>query len=363
VRDCLLLYLAGFLLSEFVGVARGLSVTPWKARYLLWVPLFFLLFQVAYQRTRDFVSVATAVIAAAQVKGLLAIWVQKVAAPELTGGELAYATNHGDSILFTMAIVILLVQAMEGLPRALTRLFLLLPLPLTGMVLNRRRIAWAMLELSVLLIFFISSWRPWKRWITGAVLVGAPVVLLYLAVGWNSSSSLFGPVHKVRTMLDSSVDASTYWRDVETWNVASSIRNGSILGTGLGGEYVEYMQNDDISAGYPDYRRWPHNTVLGLLLFAGPLGFAAIWFLYPMTIFLAVRAYRYARDRVDRVAALSSVAAVVCGCVMAWGDTGLAFRQVTLAFALALAVAGKLSVSTGAWPRGAGKATPGPGTA
>jgi O-antigen ligase len=111
------------------------------------------------------------------------------------------------------------------------------------------------------------------------------------------------------------------------------------------------MQNDDISIGYPDYRGWPHNTVLGQLLLAGTFGFAAIWMPNLITIFLAVRAYRRAMEPGQRAAALACVCAVVCCCFMAWGDTGVHFMQHKLAAALALAVAGKLSLTTGAWPR------------
>ncbi len=277
---------------------------------------------------------------------------QQVAAPQLTGGRLAYATNHGDSILFTMALVILVVRAMERTtPRAGVQLLLFAPLPIYGQMLNGRRIAWAMLELALMLIYFICPWRAWKRTLTRTLLVGAPLVLIYVGVGWNSAGGgAFGPVHKLRTMLDSSVDSSTFWREVEAWNVASSLRDRPILGVGLGGEYVEHMVNDDIATFYPDYRGWPHNTVLGLMLYAGLPGFIAHWMLYPVVIFLAVRAYRRARWPYERAAALACAGAVVCAAFMAWGDTGLHFNQAKLALAAAAALASKLAVSTGAWP-------------
>ncbi|MGC3996236.1 MAG: O-antigen ligase family protein [Anaeromyxobacter sp.] len=297
-RDALLLYLLGFLYAEAISVASGHGLAPWKARYLLHVPLLFLLFQAAYRDPRDFRALAMAVVAAAQIKGLIAFYVQIVAV-RLTGGKLAYATNHGDSVLFVMALVILAVRVMEQTSRrAMLEAAALAVLPMVGLMENGRRIAWAMLELALMLIYFVSPWKAWKRTVTRAILIGAPVLLLYVAAGWNSGGGgLFGPVHKIRTMLDGSVDSSTFWREVEAWNVANTMRDRPYIGTGLGGEYVETMMNDDISAGYKEYREWPHNTVLGLLLYAGLPGFTLTWFVYPVTLFLAVRILPARPDR------------------------------------------------------------------
>lgn len=352
-RDLTLLYLAGLGYAVAVGAFQGVPLSPWKVRYILHVPLLFVLFHLAFRNVRDLAPVGRAIVVAAHVKALLAAWIQYVVAPELTGGQLAYATNHGDSVLFVAAILIVLARAMERTnPRNVLAAVLLLPVPIWGMILNQRRIAWAMLEMSLLVFYVVSPWRPWKRRLTTSLLVAAPLVLLYVGIGWNSpGGGFFGPVHKVRTLLDSSVDASTFWRDVEAWNIASTIRDRSFLGIGLGGEYVEYMKNDDISAGYADYRGWPHNTILGLILYAGVFGSMALWLLYPGTMFLAVRGYRHAASHRDRTAALVCVGAVVSCFMMAWGDTGQHFTQVKLALALALAVAGKVAVSTGAWGR------------
>jgi O-antigen ligase len=349
-RDVLVLYVGGVLMAEALSLAKGLGPVPWKVRYLLHGPLFFLLFQNAYRHPADFRPLAVAIVAAAHVKALLAAWVQLVVAPTLTGGKLATATNHGDSVLFAMAVLVVIVPALEKLNRrTVLRAVFLLILPVWGIVLNDRRLAWAMLAMSLFAIFCISPWRPWKRKLVRGLLIGAPIVAAYVWVGWNhSSSGLFAPVAKIKSMIDSK-NPSTYWRDVETWNIAMSIQRSPITGVGLGGEYVEHMFNDDISSIYPDYRAWPHNTILGLLLLTGVFGFWAIWLLYPFVVFLAVRSYRRASTPADRSAALLCVAAIVCCCAQAWGDTGAHFKQYNMALGAALALAGKLAISTGAW--------------
>ena len=183
-------------------------------------------------------------------------------------------------------------------------------------------------------------------------LVLAPVVGLYVAVGWNhSGSALFAPVKMIRSVEDSSTDDSTHWREVENWNIGMSIRQHPLMGLGLGGEYTEYMRNGSIAAFYPQYRAWPHNSVLGLLLLAGVFGFTAIWSLFALVVYLAARSYRRATVPEHRVAALACIASVI-GCMsIAYGDTGANLFQFRLFAALSLAVAAKLAIATGAWPR------------
>ena len=154
----------------------------------------------------------------------------------------------------------------------------------------------------------------------------------------------------LRSLTDSKMDSSTRWRDVENWNLAMSIRQHPILGLGLGHEYTEFVKGDDISSLFADFRGWPHNSVLGLILFAGPFGFTAIWSLLGCVVFLSVRSYRMARGPDDRIVAMSCLATVIVSAVLAFSDTGAHHAQYRVLVALALAISGKLSVVTGAWP-------------
>jgi hypothetical protein len=113
------------------------------------------------------------------------------------------------------------------------------------------------------------------------------------------------------------------------------------------------MANDDVSAGFKEYREWPHNTILGQILLLGLLGFTAVWLLPALAIFLSVRSYWAATTGEQRVSAACCMAAVVSCQVLAWGDTGAHFPQYKVVFGLALAQAARLAVTTGAWPAAA----------
>jgi hypothetical protein len=348
--DFLLLYVAGVVISEMVGLARGLSVAPWKLRNLLHPILLALLFLAAYRGPRDQRLVGRIVVFAACARAILAIVVQRVAV-SLTGGPYAHATSHGDSVLFSVASFILLIDLLERPDRhRLLRTILLLPLIVAGMVENDRRLVWVMVALMFAAAYVALPMRGWKRAMSRAVLIALPVLVIYAAAGWNSQSRFFAPLRTFRTVSDTSVDRSAYWREVENWNIVESMRANPILGTGLGGEYTEHMPNDDVSQGFKEFREWPHNTVLGLLLLMGLLPFTATWLLLPLVIFLSVRSCRMAVHAEDRVAALSCIGAAVACMVLAYGDTGAHFPQYKIFVALAVAVSARLAVATGAWP-------------
>lgn len=361
MRGALWVFLAGFAWSWGIGIAKGQGLVIWKVRYLLHIPFFFLFFQIAFRRPADYLPVGIAIVAAAHVKTLIAAWVQLVEAPAQTGGRLAAATNHGDSILFAVAALLLIVHVLERSTwRAAARTLPFLILPLWGMLLNERRLVWAILAMALAIIFLSTSWRPWKTKIVRLAIFTAPLLFAYFTVGWKNTEAggIFRPLAEVRTMLDGSVDRSTLWRDRETWNITKTIRENSPLGIGYGGAYVEYTFNDDISAMYKEYREWPHNTVLGLLLLTGIPGFAAIWLIHLVTVFLALRAERLAETTEQRIAATACVASVVACLAMAWGDTGAHFLQYKIVAALTMGIAAKLATETGGWPAGGGQ----PGT-
>lgn len=350
LRTFLLLYVAGVLLAEAFGLARGLPAAPWKLRNLLHPIALALLFLAAYRGPRDHRLLGRVVVFAAAFKAALGIVVQRIAVVE-TGGMYDWATSHGDSVLSSVALFLVLGDAVaHPTRRRLLQATLISALLLDGAVANNRRIFWVMVILTLVVAYAVSPMRGWKLGLTRFLVVAAPVAALYLAVGWNRSGTPFGPVQTLRGIVDSSVNRSSYWREVEDWNIAMSMRQMTWTGTGLGGQYTEIMPNDDVSRSYKEYREWPHNNYLGLLLLLGPFGFTAVSALSGLVVFLAFRSFRRATNVDDKVAAFGCLAAVVACHVMSWGDLGSHFPQYKVFSALAVAVAARLAVATGAWP-------------
>ena len=350
MRGLVVVYVVAVAFAVANGVVHGQSVVPWKVRNLLHPILLFVLFSAALRGPQDHLLFGRLVVGAALVRSILSIVVQRLAIAE-TGGKYATATSHGDSVLFSVAVVLLLADAMERADlRRTGRAALLLPLLLAGMAENGRRIAWVMLLVMLVVTYLVSPMRGWKRSFTRFVVVALPVIALYVGVGWNSDGRIFAPLQTLRGVSDTSYDHSAYWREVENWNIAMSMRERPVLGLGLGGRYTEHMFNDDISSLYREYREWPHNTVLGLLLLLGLFAFTAVWSLSAAALFLAFRSYRVAVAPEHRAAALACVAMLVACHVLGYGDTGAHYPQYKIFLGLALAVASKLAVVTGAWP-------------
>jgi hypothetical protein len=293
------------------------------------------------------------VVFSACVKAGMAYWVRLTIESQLPE-KMATTTNHGDSVLFAAACLVLITWFAERWDRhSLLALVLFLPPILVGMQANRRRLAWVDLGMALAAIFVVTPWRRWKQFVTRSAILAAPVVLLYVAAGWGSSGGAFAPLRILRTVSDAKVDRSTLYRDVENWNLIMSIDEEPVLGRGFGHGYTEHMSYGptlDISRAFALYRAEPHNAVLGLLLFAGLLAFTGMWLLLGVGVFLAVRALWRAEAAVDRAAALCALGSVVVICVQFYGDLGQYFTQFRVVAALALVVAGKLAVATGAWP-------------
>ena len=143
--------------------------------------------------------------------------------------------------------------------------------------------------------------------------------------------------------------ASTHAREIENFNLSQTLRHHP-LGTGLGHEYEEAEKGPDISGSFALYRYIPHNSVLWMLTAGGPLGFFLLWWLFVVGIFLAARSHRMARTPHDRSAALGALCAQLLFLIQAYGDMGTQSWSTAWLAAAALAVAGRLAVSTGAWP-------------
>ncbi|HET8538652.1 MAG TPA: O-antigen ligase family protein [Anaeromyxobacter sp.] len=343
-------YLGAILLATANGLARGgdAEVAVWQTRPLLETAALTMVFLAALRERGAEVLAARVVVLAAVVRAALAAWVRWVVAPGTTF-DLEYATDHGDSMLFTLAFVLVAAHLLERRDRARAFAALaVLPVLLVGIHANGRRTAWLQLALGLLLFLVVARGAAWRRQLGRAALVALPFLVLYGAAGWSSTSAAFRPVQLVRSVTDSTVDRSTWDRQVENWNLAMSMRDRPLLGRGFGHEWTEYFAGDAITEIFHRYRAHPHNQLLGVLLFAGPLGFAAIWAPFAVLVLAGVRAYPRARTPEQRATALAVAATSVVVGVQCFSDLGPFWPQYAVLTALALAAAGRLATETGA---------------
>jgi O-antigen ligase len=251
-------------------------------------------------------------------------------------------------MLFASAFCMVVVLLLRGAGR---RAALTLPLLLGGMIANNRRVVWIELLVGLAVVYALSPPTPQKRAVTRMAVRVLPIALVYLAAGWGSGSGIFAPARILRSVADAKVDGSTEWRDWENYDMCYTLRLGPLLGTGYGHGYEEIVKLPDISDHYALYRYAPHNSILGLWVYGGLLGFTALWSMLVVGVFLAARSARHATSTMDGVASVTSAAAILVYVVHCYGDMGLGTWASVCTAGPALAFAGRLALGTGAWPR------------
>ncbi|MEO0480988.1 MAG: O-antigen ligase family protein [Planctomycetota bacterium] len=329
------------------GLARGGE--PYFAYYQVWRFLAGLLFAFlltcALRSTRDLRTLGMCIVSAAVIRALLCIyfyWTQ------IRGSsyELEYLTNHDDAILCVAAVLVLANWAVvSGRLKAWLLIGMLFPVLFYAMVLNERRIAWVELAGAAMASYFMLGPGPLRRRIHRVAIVAAPLALVYVAVGWGREGAIFAPV-KALSSAGSSSDPSSLTRQEEVRNLlyTFSTAGNPIFGTGWGLPFhkVESVWSN-YSADWIFDLYTPHNSLLGLAVFAGIFGILGIWGVVPIGAWLAARAYNQTTDTTIRSSAMAVVGCLVAYSVHCYGDIGFQSFTCGLILGTALGVAGKLA--------------------
>jgi O-antigen ligase len=337
--------------AEFAnGVLHGgdMQMAKIQIQTFVFTMMLAYLLSVALRGIQDYKVIGRLILAAACMKAVLAIYVYKEIMPTLVPSA-EVATTHGDSMLFTTAAMLLISRFYEQPNRRnliLTAGFL--PLMVWAMIANNRRTAWVEIAASIITLYIISHRTKLKRLITQTLVLSVPVVIGYIAVGWNSSSRIFAPIKTFRSVGDGQVDPSTLYRDLENFNLIQMLKEHTLLGSGFGQPYKIVVIMPDISF-FQEWRFMPHNSVLGLWAFTGWLGFTGLSMAAVAAVYFAARAYRAAQQPVERTAAFMSIAAIVIYWVQCWADIGFSERTGIFLIGPAIAIAARMVVSTGAW--------------
>jgi hypothetical protein len=336
------------------GLVRGgdMGMALWQMDRVIYLPIIFLLFHLALRGPADHLVLGKVVIVAATTRALAATYIiHTVYTPPDENGIitiLPYATTHHDSVLFATGFVVCLAVAFTRPgPRFMRVVYVVLPILILGMISNHRRMVWVQAALVPVALYILTPSNAIKRKVQRIAMIAAPFVAIYCAAGWNSGSNLFKPVKILRSVVDSKSDNSTLWRDIENFDLISTIRDNPVLGTGYGHPYNEVVTLPAVD--YPLEHFLPHNSILGMLSYSGYVGYAAMTLLWVAGAFFAMRAYYASTTALDRAAAISCFGVVLVYLIQCWGDLGLGAPTGIWLVAPALAVAGKLAVANGAW--------------
>ena len=350
----LLLSLGTIVLSVLWGVLGGGSAywAYYQVSPLVLGLIAAALLLAAIRSPEDLKALGTTIVAAAVLRALLALYYfftfvygQETYPPHMT--------SHDDSPLFAAGIVVLGSWALaRGRFTAWLALAVaLLPL-LMAMKVNNRRVVWFELVLGGLVMYLMLPRGRMRRRLNRALVIALPVFALYAAVGWGRSGAIFAPLRAFGSTTGQTTDSSTLARHEENLNLAITFVQHPVFGSGWGQQFLSISSYFAYFGGGFDemYRYTPHNSLLALVAFTGVLGLIGTWSVMPIISFLGAGASRAARDPVTRAAAMAAVSMVPVYGVHSYADIGLQTLTNSLLLAVAIGVAGRASVWTGAWP-------------
>jgi hypothetical protein len=340
------------------GVSRGgnTKVTYWQFHQMAVLPIMAWLFNSVVRGPQDFRRIGQIIIACCVIKAFLgAYFIVFIARPRGLWHE--YATHHSDTLLYVAGLMIAIVSySEERTKRNFRRMLVVCSIILMGMHYNDRRLAYVSFLLSAIAWFMLSPWTHARRQVARALIILAPVLPFYFAIGWANPTGIFSLIGPFKSIIEGEKTAANIgdqamdYRDMENFNVVQTWTKNPLLGTGWGHPFDEVIKMPDISKSFADYLYHPHNSVLGMLAYAGAIGFTGLWAYLCISQFLAVRAYHRAHEPLQRTACIVSISVFVAYVNQCFGDMGTISWIGTLLVAMAVVCVGKVATLTGAWP-------------
>ncbi len=337
-----------------MGVARGgiFREALWQFRALLFLPIAATLAMYALDIPKDLSKLFAVLLGGSVVKSLLGIFfMYGIAFPR--GVYPPHTTGHNDTMILVTAVVTALTLFWEKpIRRHFWLMLLWLPVIALALKLNDRRIAYVDIVMALGLIAWLSPMHEMKLKLKRVSVALTPVVVLYLAVGWNApNSKIFGPAQKVRSIIapaeDTEEESSNVERDIENYNLTKSWENNMLLGQGFGHAFTEYVPSNDFRQSA--FGHIGHNSILWLLWIGGIFGFTAVLAYLAVALFFLGRTLPSIAPWRERVALLVALSIIITYLMQAFGDMGTQSEMFDLFVAVSLAIIGRLATRANAW--------------
>jgi hypothetical protein len=334
------------------GVASGgdAHAAGWQVYLLFSAILASFAFASVFRTAAHFTMLAKAMLAAGLYRAFMCIvfylfYIRKGLITPLP----EYLTTHDDTVLWTVAISFVLLNAIMT-PTMKNRVTagLVIPFLLTAVQLNNRRLAWISLGGSLVTLYFLLPPSAVKRRARKIAMVIVPIIALYAAIGWGRPEPIFQPLKAFATV-SVQQDNSTKARNVENLGLIATANQGWIFGSGWGHKYVEVSDKYNIHF----FELWPyipHNSILGLFAFTGYFGFIGFWMIFPTAAFLHARTATFAPGSRERLIGMLGVVEILACADQWYGDMGAFSPTTTYTLAVCFAAALRIPIEAGTWP-------------
>jgi hypothetical protein len=241
-----------------------------------------------------------------------------------TTGDLQTLTTYEDPV-FVVTLLILLLGFLLYNVKNKQRLWLLLLLPplILGFYLGMQSAAYVSFVISLVIFFLILPMPKMWKFIKYSI----PILILvavYSAAFWNNDGHLGRPIQMIKSgIMITAGEAnmqdyySYFYRNLENYNLAHTVTNNPVLGTGFGDKYDQPLP----------MVHTPHNGLIWLLIKMGAVGFFAFWLFFNSFVAKGVRVFSRLTDPYLKVIMLVVLIAVVNQIVVSFFDLQLAYYR------------------------------------
>ena len=327
-----------FVYGQMTGGVRMVAI--FEARPLLYLVLLYLLIVNTFTEKRHYRRALGLAMIAISVQSLLSLNYYRHLSPfereNLESLSEHTATVHMNSLfVFTMALFLFRGSRWKRWGMAL------LSVPVVwAYLLSQRRGAMVAFFVGAIVLFIVLYRRRrttfWK--VTPPLSV---LSLVYLAGTWNSTGAAGLPATAVKSALfpgslSAEDAASSAYRDLETYNLWSTIRASPLTGRGFGRPFDVVVSLPDITF-FEFWQYLPHNSILWLWIKLGFFGFIAMLYLLARALYAGGRTAIRAGSADDLAVTLAGLGYVVMFAVFAYVDIGFGIRPI-IYLALAIAI-------------------------
>ncbi len=321
------------LVAGFVNGLRGggdLLIALWEVRALMYLCLMYVIVPQIVDTKRQIYILFWIIIIGITIKALQGV-VRFIDLGITTGGY-DVLTNHEDPVFMVTVFILFLgfiLYKTGNKQRNWILLFLLVLL--LGFYVAQRRATYASLMVSVatfiVVLPFLKQIQFMKYFLPILIVLG-----VYGAAFWNASGSYARPVQMIKSgFVEPELEtnfrdySSNLYRDYENYNLAQTVVNNPVVGTGFGKRYDQPISLVEIRFTLRDYI--PHNQIYWVAVKLGAVGFFAFWFFFNCYVAKGTQIFYRLKDPYLKVITLVIIIAVINQMVVSFFDLQLTYYR------------------------------------
>ncbi|MEX2351382.1 MAG: O-antigen ligase family protein [Balneolaceae bacterium] len=333
VWGAFLVFFTCFIMAFLNGMRGGgdFLVALWEVRALFYFCLMYLIVPQILNSKKQITILFWVIIIGVTIKALQGF--ARFVDLGFTTGGFAVLTNHEDPV-FIVTLFVLLIGFLLYQTGQKQKLWLLVTLVilLAGFYVAQRRATYGSLIVSVTAILVILPALMRIKFLKYFFPV-LTILLIYGFIFWNNVDSSVGrPVQMIKSaFVEPELEtnfadySSNLYRDNENYNLAQTVVNHTVMGTGFGKRYDQPIPLIDIRFTLRDYI--PHNQIYWVLVKMGAVGFFAFWFFFNCFVAKGTQVFNRLDDPYLKAITLVIVIAVINQMVVSFYDLQLTYYR------------------------------------